>query len=159
MNVKLTVSEQEKQEISTAVLAYSIAKTMESDILRIKYNISLDVLTENYYFEDEEVADGEPQRIADPTHDYMMTDSDYSEYIGKCYEKWLAVGIADNRGKEYAPESEAHKMRKQAENCLLDIMQNITAEIIPAKEFSDMRRHWKYRGKLLELCLKLAENL
>ena len=154
-------------EIIEACKLYLLAKAMEDDIKERAEAIQTKVLSENVYLSNMERVEKlnesarknglsrrmKQERITRPFDSYMMTDEDFSDYLEKCYKLYLKEGIAHPKGKGYIPEAPAQETRREAENYLLDVFEKVMPSVISHEEYENMRSHWKYRDKLIELAL------
>lgn len=158
-------------EILNACNNYMICKAHEKAVTEIAREIETQVLDDNVYMTSEtyikrvnEAAEksgvsrrAEHGRITKPFDTYKMTDSDFNDYLDKCYEKYLEAGIAHPKGRGYVPEAPAKEARFKAENALLDAYEKVVNGVIAHDEYEEMKRHWKYRDKLIELALKVRD--
>ena len=156
-------------ELKEACELYLIAKAIEDDIKARARAIETKVLSENVYLDDMEKINrlnaaaehgGSSRcltqtRITRPFDTYKMTDTDFQDYLEKCYNLYLIDGIAHPKGKGYIPEAPAEETRREAENYLLDVFEKITPDSICHEEYEQMRIHWKYREQLIELALNI----
>ena len=150
------------QEIRTAQEAYYIAKAAEDSIKSIAEDIQRGILSKNEYFVAADLWNGNrrgmtERRITEPRRTYLMDEEIYiNDFLPKCYEKYQAAGIADDRGEEYCPEARAADKRKAAEQKLL----SLAVDILPECEEKDILKtavnHWKYRDEILQIILQLA---
>lgn len=158
-------------QIMEACKLYLLAKAIEDDVKARARAIETKVLSENVYLDDMEKINRlntaaeqggssrrlTQQRITRPFDTYKMSDTDFQDYMEKCYQLYLKDGIAHPKGKGYIPEAPAEETRRQAEDYLLDVFRKITPDILSDKEFEEMRHHWKYREKLIELALDMLK--
>lgn len=158
-------------EILTACNAYMVCKAYEQAITETAREIETKVLADNVYMIDalyiqriNEAAErgGTSRRetsghITKPFDTYKMADADFQDYLDKCYSEYVNAGIAHPQGRGYIPEAPAKEARLKAENALLDAYEKITEGIIPHSDYEKMRKHWKYREKLIELALDVQK--
>ena len=150
------------QEIRTAQEAYYIAKAAEDSIKSIAEDIQRGILSKNEYFVAADLWNGNrrgmtERRITEPRRTYLMDEEVLiNDFLPKCYEKYQAAGIADDRCEEYCPEARAADKRKAAEQKLL----SLAVDILPECEEKDILKtavnHWKYRDEILQIILQLA---
>ena len=98
----------------------------------------------------------EGKRITKPSNIYLMDREEFeNDYLEKCYFEFKKAGIADARGKEWVPGSKERKSLKNAEDELLDfVINSLPSEI--ACELSEVKNHWEFREKMIDLTLKLT---
>lgn len=148
------------EKITEVQKAYLIAKAEEETIKEIAEDIQRKILASGNYTVCDEFTNhrGVNNRITAPQCTYLMDEEIFiNDFLEKCYTEYKKAGIADPRGKEYCPEGEAHEKKKQAENELLKIAIDILPDEMQEEKaaLKKASTHWKYRGQILDLILRL----
>ena len=158
-------------EILNACDDLLICQAAEQTVKEIAEEIETKVLAENEYMMDakyidelnEAAAEGKlsrrckVERITRPFDSYLMADADFQDYLEKCYDGYVKAGIAHPWGKGFCPDAPYREARIKAENALLDLFERIMPEVISHEDYNMMRKHWKYRERLINLALDMKK--
>ena len=154
-------------EILNACDDLLICQAAEQTVKEIAEEIETKVLAENEYMMDAKYIDElneagnsrhwKAERITRPFDSYLMADADFQDYLGKCYDGYVKAGIAHPWGKGFCPDAPYREARIKAENKLLDLFEKVMPEVISHKDYNMMRKHWKYRERLINLALDMKK--
>ena len=153
-------------EIINACDDLLFCQAAEQTIKEIAEEIETKVLAENEYMTDSEYIETlaeckarrwKDERITRPFDSYLMADADFQDYLEKCYAEYVKAGIAHPQGKGYCPDAPYREARIKAENALLDLFEKVMPEVISHKDYNLMRKHWKYRERLINLALDMKK--
>ena len=153
-------------EILNACDDLLFCQAAEQTVKEIAEEIETKVLAENEYMMDakriETLAECDArhwkvERITRPFDSYLMADADFQDYLEKCYDGYVKAGIAHPWGKGFCPDAPYREARIKAENALLDLFERIMPEVISHEDYNMMRKHWKYRERLINLALDMKK--
>lgn len=148
----------DKKLLSRLKKNYLAAKALEDTIREQAEEIGQKILNDNEFFRDDEFREeGNGNRITRTTHDFLMSDEDFERYTKMRYAEYVKAGIADPRGWEWIPGAEEEKIRREAEQMLVDFALDIMPEGL-AHEREVLRRHnkdYKIREQILDSILRL----
>ena len=145
-------------DIISACNAYEAAQANLKAVQELTNECKREVLTRHTFTVEEQFKGKrglEAETITDPTQDYLMSEEDFKKYLDLLYPLYIKAGIDDPRGVNYCPDAIPREELKNAENNLLDVFLTITPGGLKA-DFEKMRNHWKYRQKLIDLALNMA---
>ena len=142
---KLKIQIKQKQE------AYKKVSEELEKIRKIENSNQQKVLDE-FYFINEETQ----KRITKPDHDFLMSESDFIEYLKKVFDLHKKSGL-DIKTYEDDPCYQKEKELKNIENDLIDLaVLTIPSYMEKEKEsIGKTKNHWKYRQKTIDLIMRL----
>jgi len=144
------LSTDKAKEFKTLQDAYLKAKAEHDKVVEIDRKVRNKVLAESEFIS---IDTGE--RITSHLSDYQMADDVFPAYCDQVYREGLEHGL-DLRDPNTVADYRTRPALRKAEDNLLNFA---IFEILPAeqrKDFMDVRDHWKYREKMLELTARLA---
>jgi hypothetical protein len=156
-----------KRKFSPAQMNYMKAKAYHETIKDIEAKVKTKVLAEQVYMSEDVIVDGEllekSHRITRPTADFMMSETDFTEYCKLCFEKYKKAGL-DVPDYNTTPDYKSFQALKEAEKALIEwgysVIQKLPQYKNNEKDLAMLkeRSSWdlKVRDKLIELTMMCA---
>lgn len=109
-------------------------------------------ILDQFNFEEEDTS----KRIVDPGNDFLMSESDFIDYLKKVFTLHQQKGL-NIETYEDDPGYEKEKELKNIENDLIDLaVLTIPSYMEKEKEtIEKTKNHWKYRQKTIDLIMRL----
>lgn len=147
-------------DLKTACEVYALAKAFETEVLSIKRECGAQVLAEKCYYRDRELSElfGEeyPTRVTDPDDIPEIERKDWNEIFQKCHELYKIRGIANPRGWEYCPETEAQNLRRKAENFLIDTFAALCPSMFTADDIKHIKLNIIHKEELIRIAMGIG---
>ena len=147
-------------DLKTACEVYALAKAFETEVLSIKRECGAQVLAEKCYYRDRELSElfGEkyPTRVTDPDDIPEIERKDWNEIFQKCHELYKIRGIANPRGWEYCPETEAQNLRRKAENFLIDTFATLCPSMFTADDIKHIKFNIIHKEKFINIAMGIG---
>lgn len=143
---------------------YYMSKALYEVIKAESEKIQNDILKEHEYYESDENLElrrtydktAKRKRITREYDTFLMEDKDFDQFLDILYERCKKAGIADERGKEWCPEANAHKLYTMAEKELVNYAISLMPwnEQIILKKAALITKHWE---SILDAILRLED--
>lgn len=148
----------QRKAIKSAQNAYAMAKAWNEKNLEIDQKAGKEVLKEGFFPYAEKWSKYHKGRVLDPTHDYLMDDSVFYEYLQKKHEKAQGMGLKRARLPNVKPwnvtaDAESRPILRAAEDVLIETGLNIIPEPMKS-QLQGARDHWEHRKSLIDIIMR-----